>query len=115
MLQILCKTPAAIFKIQIPADTKSKFNNVKWMECKDNNKQEAQDAYWLKEQGKKKKGKNSVCEPSLYFGSDSCCMFVDGLVFGDHPDMVKKKQAQESQPSLNRNPNKSRVSLTSQA
>ena len=27
MLQILCKTPAAIFKIQIPANTKSKFNN----------------------------------------------------------------------------------------
>ena len=29
MLQILCKTPAAIlnFKIQIPADTKSKFNS----------------------------------------------------------------------------------------
>ena len=26
MLQILCKTPAAIFKIQIPANTKSKFN-----------------------------------------------------------------------------------------
>ena len=24
MLQILCKTPAAIFKIQIPANTKSK-------------------------------------------------------------------------------------------
>ena len=28
MLQILCKTPAAIFKIQIPANTKSKFNNL---------------------------------------------------------------------------------------
>ncbi|RVW16256.1 PGR5-like protein 1A, chloroplastic [Vitis vinifera] len=28
MLQILCKTPAAIFKIQIPANTKSKFNRV---------------------------------------------------------------------------------------
>ena len=27
MLQILCKTPAAIFKIQIPANTKSKFNS----------------------------------------------------------------------------------------
>ena len=27
MLQILWKTPAAIFKIQIPANTKSKFNN----------------------------------------------------------------------------------------
>ena len=29
MLQILCKTAAAIFnfKIQIPVDTKSKFNN----------------------------------------------------------------------------------------
>ena len=26
MLQILCKTPAAIFKIQIPTNTKSKFN-----------------------------------------------------------------------------------------
>ena len=26
MLQILCKTPAAIFKIQILANTKSKFN-----------------------------------------------------------------------------------------
>ena len=26
LLQILCKTPAAIFKIQIPANTKSKFN-----------------------------------------------------------------------------------------
>ena len=26
MLQISCKSPAAIFKIQIPADTKSKFN-----------------------------------------------------------------------------------------
>ena len=26
MLQILRKTPAAIFKIQIPANTKSKFN-----------------------------------------------------------------------------------------
>ena len=29
MLQILCKTPAAIFKIQIPANTKSKFNRSK--------------------------------------------------------------------------------------
>ena len=26
MLQILCKTPVAIFKIQIPTNTKSKFN-----------------------------------------------------------------------------------------
>ena len=26
MLQILCKTPTAIFKIQIPTNTKSKFN-----------------------------------------------------------------------------------------
>ena len=33
-----------------------------------------------------------MCENlSLYFGSDSCCMFVDALVFGDHPDMVKKR------------------------
>ena len=28
MLQILCKTPAAIFKIQILANTKSKFNSL---------------------------------------------------------------------------------------
>ena len=30
MLQILWKTPAAIFKIQIPANTKSKFNKIKF-------------------------------------------------------------------------------------
>ena len=33
MLQILCKTPAAIFKIQIPADTKSKFNTFHSWKC----------------------------------------------------------------------------------
>ena len=30
------------------------------MECKDNNKQETQEAYWGKEKVKKKKEKNSV-------------------------------------------------------
>ena len=32
MLQILCKTPAAIFKIQIPTDTKSKFNTLEQLQ-----------------------------------------------------------------------------------
>ena len=35
MLQILCKTPAAIFKIQIPANTKSKFNRIVPFQIKD--------------------------------------------------------------------------------